>query len=137
MTHPTSPKKGRGRPRLPIPADLEPLLGVATDADLSRRFGISTPTVRKRREMRGVPSAPHPQGTTRDEAGYHPLSKDAYRERLESRHPGLLERLGRDPDTKTAAVYGLSRQRLHQIRRRLDIDRRPDRWGTRRRNQQP
>lgn len=43
------------------------------------------------------------------------------REDLETRHPGLLAVLGKEPDGTVAEKFDMSRQRVGQIRRKLDI----------------
>lgn len=43
------------------------------------------------------------------------------REDLEERHPGLLSMLGKEPDGTIAKRFKISRQRVGQIRRKLDI----------------
>lgn len=43
------------------------------------------------------------------------------RENLEARYPGMLDVLGCLPDADVAVKYGLSRQRVHQIRGELSI----------------
>lgn len=40
---------------------------------------------------------------------------------LENKHPGLAARLGREPDADLGRAYGLSRERIRQLRRRRGI----------------
>jgi DNA-binding CsgD family transcriptional regulator len=48
--------------------------------------------------------------------------KDRFTKELDVRYPGMFPRLGHDSDLEIAIDYGISRQRVHQIRNRLGID---------------
>ncbi len=47
---------------------------------------------------------------------------EQYREGIEARYPGMLDMLGDSSDQSVADEYDLSRQRIHQIRKRLGIE---------------
>jgi hypothetical protein len=51
-----------------------------------------------------------------------PPPKTRGRVSLERQHPGLTSMLGVKTDSFVAQQYGLSRQRIHQIRKGLGID---------------
>lgn len=48
--------------------------------------------------------------------------RERFARNLDIRYPSMLPRLGRDTDIDIAADYGISRQRVHQIRNRLGIE---------------
>jgi len=48
--------------------------------------------------------------------------KESYAEIVERKYSGLVARLGVETDFALAKAYGVSRQRIHQIRQRLDIE---------------
>jgi hypothetical protein len=48
--------------------------------------------------------------------------KESYAEIVERKYPGLVARLGVETDFAIAKAYGVSRQRVHQIRQRMDIE---------------
>lgn len=48
--------------------------------------------------------------------------RERFAQNVDIRYPGMLPRLGQDTDLEVALGYGISRQRVHQIRSRLGID---------------
>lgn len=50
-----------------------------------------------------------------------PFLVEDYVRNIEARHPGLLARLGKESDEAVGASYGVSRQRIQQIRKILDV----------------
>ena len=87
-----------------------PHLGKLPDAELADRIGVSVTSVAKWRKAAGIAS------TTRRR------ERRPYRDRLEDRHPGILALLGKVPDPEVATRYGITRQRVHMLRKRLGID---------------
>lgn len=81
-----------------------PLLGTMPDSEVADRVGISTQTVTTWRRRLGIPKVPR-------------------RPNPEIKYPGITARLGVDPDVAVAADYGLSRERVRQIRQVLHIGR--------------
>jgi hypothetical protein len=47
---------------------------------------------------------------------------EQYRADIEAKYPGLADELGKVTDTELGTKYGVSRQRIHQFRQRLDVD---------------
>jgi hypothetical protein len=99
----------RGRRRLECPKELEPLVGVVGDLALANRAGVSHAIARRWRTERGIKpyrlhSNPHP----RKGAG-------ARKE--------LVGRLGTTTDAILSEEYGLSRERIRQLRVKNGIKR--------------
>ena len=65
------------------------------------------------------PTVPKPPKGKR---GMPKKSVEQYRADMETKYPGMLEMLGDSADRVVADEYDLSRQRIHQIRKRLGIE---------------
>lgn len=110
-------KRKRGRPALPkdtveFAAWLEgkypgmlALLGHVPDGEVARRFGKSSSTIY----------------AYRDRLGIGPCSPGRPAVPLSVTHPGMEGRLGKESDETIAGDYGVSKQRVQQIRKRLGI----------------
>lgn len=85
-------------------------LGTMPDSRLARVVGCSLFIVRTFRTHLGIPTYSKPS----------PLKKTP-EERIEARHPGLLLRLSFEKDITLARAYGISRQRIEQIRTTLNL----------------
>jgi transposase-like protein len=83
------------------------MLGTMPDADVAAAVGCATSTVALWRKKFGIP---------RWKKVYHPPD-------IEPRHPGMSARLGREPDAVIAAEYGISRERVRQLRAERGIAR--------------
>lgn len=99
-------------PRVPAGATAldraRPMLGVLPDTEVANIVGAVPSTVASWRRRLGIPKPPR-----RGRASEDP----------EVRFPGITARLGVDPDNRIAADYGISRERVRQIRGRLNIPR--------------
>lgn len=85
------------------------ILGTMTDKDAARRLGLGPQAARAERIRRGIPAFCRRQTDAQFKAS------------VERRHPGLVARLGVDSDHDVARTYGICRQRIGQIRKRLGI----------------
>lgn len=64
----------------------------------------------------------HNNKTCKEEMKVKPPKIDPFEQfkvRLETKYPGLAERLGSESDTVLGRAYGLSRARVHQMRKRM------------------
>jgi DNA-binding CsgD family transcriptional regulator len=109
----------------PVPGGLvdktRSLLGKEPDAVIAVHFGVAPITIRKIREKLGIPKykklSVEPQKGVNEKE-----SKDLLRrERFEEKYPGLLERLGQEKDSNISRDFGLSRERVRQIRSSFGI----------------
>ena len=85
-----------------------PLLGTMPDVEVASAVGAVTATVASWRRRLGIPK-PSRRGRVQDDP--------------ERRYPGIIARLGVDPDNHIAADYGISRERVRQFRARFNIPR--------------
>ena len=58
------------------------------------------------------------------------LSREEFKQSLETRYPDITARLGTEPDKAIGDDYGLTKQRVHQFRVKLGI--KPSRIYTKR-----
>lgn len=113
-------RKPMGRKILQVSSEVEALIGVVSDENLARFAGVSKPTARKWREARGIPCASRGAGSIiRDGAPAPTL--EVRQARLEARCPGMLALLGTVPDEAVGAQFGLTRERIRQIRKGLGV----------------
>ena len=118
------------------PEELVPLLGVLTDYEFGARAGVPSYIARRWRKAAGVapagwiyirgyrrsvPVLAEAEVTRREGVRGRPMSPGTYSDKVEARHPGLVSKLGVVSDCLLAEEYGVSRQRLQQIRKRLGI----------------
>ena len=94
-----------GRHKKPCPANIEPLLGTLPDNRVARIAGVSPGLAKRWRIEREICGSSHMGGASLSLA-----------ERTESKYPGLVGRLGTTTDAGLADDYGLSRERVRQIR---------------------
>lgn len=87
-----------------------PLLGTMPDTEIAKRFDRSAAWVATQRKIHDVPAY-------RGQRYAKP-----YRQRLDERHPGILDVLGRETDQAVGDRYGLSKQRVHALRQKLGIE---------------
>lgn len=117
----------RGRPRW-IPLDaLLARLGREPDDALAAEAGVCRPLIVRERRARGIPPYVRP-GTGR-RGGRVPATLEAFVADLEVRHPGLSAVLERPTLAEVADWFGLSRERVRQIHRRLAALRAAGRGG--------
>lgn len=94
----------------PVPGGLvsrcKDLLEQHSDAEVAFRVGACIQTVRKIRENLGIPKHKRHSRATNS---------------LDTKHPGLREKLGQFSDSELAEEYHLSRERIRQIRVTLNI----------------
>ncbi len=103
--------------------ELEDRLGRESDQDLAEAYGVSVSTIGTWRRQSGYPnskapppcksaprSCPRPRSSCKKPSG--PTS-------LLEIHPGLVDRLGREPDRKLAEVYGVSVNTIGRWRRKI------------------
>lgn len=112
---PLKPQRPLRLPSKPCPSDLVPHLREPL-AQLAARAGVGIPTLRRWRQEEGAV-------VTCGGAKYSP---ETFRARLEIRHPGLVDQLGRVQDADLARGFGLCRERVRQFRLRLGIPVTPD-----------
>ena len=91
------------------PEKLVPLLGTITNAQMARETGISPAVIARWCQERNITPS------TRK-------GSKAFEERVEEKHPGLLEDMKNMTNSDCAALHGLSRERVRQLRDRLDIE---------------
>lgn len=111
--HERAPQRGKnGRGSIPWPW-WDHLLGTMSDGALAEKIGCSAAAVRVRRHKLGVPPCRKHRPGARTKA---PHNKDR-------RTSPLYEasELGVMTDPEVAALYGCSKQRVHQVRKRLGI----------------
>jgi len=94
-----------GRYKKPCPANIEPLLGTLPDNRVAAIAGVSSGLVKRWRTDRDIYGSADGAGVS--------LSLE---ERMETKYPGLVGRIGTTTDSVLADDYGLSRERVRQIR---------------------
>lgn len=87
--------------------ELAGLLGVESDMELARYYGVSSGSIAYLRRVRGIPSAPTP-----------PWRKVG-RPRIEDMHPELLE-MGHLSEQEAARRAGVSPSAVYAMRARLN-----------------
>ena len=87
-----------------------PLFGVMTDEDIAKRVGMSRTIVSAWRCAQGVKPVSPPRSP--------PCAPE---DTLEAMHPGMRARLGRESDARLAGDYGLTRERIRQIRLKFGV----------------
>tara|TARA_R100001015_G_scaffold18875_3_gene13340 strand:+ start:884 stop:1777 length:894 start_codon:yes stop_codon:yes gene_type:complete len=95
-------------------------LGSKSDTVLAKELGISKATVSKKRNAIGIPVFKAPKdylkGRHRGRPVVHP----------EERYPGITDQLKTKTNIVVAEMYGLSRERIRQIREQLGIEKIPN-----------
>lgn len=108
-------RRQRGIPRWgeTCPPELRDRLGSEPDTVVAEAAGVSASTVAKWRAQLGIDAY---------NGGSAAKTSRELIDDLEVRHPGLFERLGKVADSALANEYGVSRQRIYQLRDRHGID---------------
>ena len=99
------------------------LLGTRSDPDVADYYELSVCRIQILRTQLGIP--PFNRVVYFRKPGPARLDDDEIRLSFEQRHPGILNKLGVLPDSQIACHYGVSRQRIFSMRKRLSISRAP------------
>jgi hypothetical protein len=91
---------------------LRELLPTASAKELAEKYTLTDDAIRNMRKRFGVPALDLRRGPK-------PRPPQIAADTTERKYPGLLARLGKEQDIDLAKEYGLSRERIRQLRSRL------------------
>lgn len=98
--------------RLSLPPAVQSRLGVDSDSSIALSLGLhrSTPVIRRWREQLGIPAG------VRGGKGKRRKTDAERDQEINSKHPGLLAKLGEVPDRELARQFGLSPSAVRKAR---------------------
>lgn len=96
------------------------LLGTDTDYEVGKKIGYSATSVFHKRKALGIPSAKETEIAERKK---NKKPRPSSNERMLNKYPGIEKHLASKNNNIVADIYGISRERVRQIRNQLNVPR--------------